>query len=153
MYGYYTFPPPPPFYAPPFYRQPYYAGAPPGVSFGSIFDVDQQGGRIPLPKPPGRSINDMFGRPEVEGWSTAFKVALVLGSLTAAYFIYKTVKEVGPPSRKAGEAAGQALVHMGARHLSGRRRSPSVEARVVSESPSSSRSPRWLTKYEDAEFE
>ena len=128
--SFYYYPPAPPQTNWNDYYPPYYAGAvtPPGVRLGDVR----------VPQPPGWSAGDIFGRGEVNAWETTFKVALVLGGIAAAYFLYKTVKEVGPPSRKVGEAAGAALVHMGGR----RGRSPRVvEAEFES-------SPRWLTKYE-----
>lgn len=133
--SFYYYPPAPP---PPWYNDypPYYTGAfPPGVRLGDIH----------IPRPPGWSVGDIFGRGEVEAWGTTLKVALVLGGIAAAYFLYKTVKEVGPPSKKVGEAAGGALVHLGSRRGGGRSSPRVLDAEFE---PSSSRSPRWLTKYE-----
>jgi hypothetical protein len=137
--SFYYYPPSPPQTRWDDYYPPYYTGAfPPGVRLGDTH----------LPQAPGWSAGDVFGRSEVDAWGTTLKVALVLGGIAAAYFLYKTVKEVGPPSRKVGEAAGAALVHMGTRRMGGSRSARVSASPIDAEFEPSSRSPRWLTKYE-----
>lgn len=142
--SFYYYPPAPP-QLPPYWPQ---FGYPPSAFYAGAFPPGVRLGDAHLPTPPGFTVNEMFGRAEVSAWETTLKVAFVLGGIAAVYFLYKTMKEVGPPSRKVGEAAGAALVHMGARRMGGSRSARVSASPIDAEFEPSSRSPRWLTKYE-----
>ena len=105
------------------------------------------GAQLPQPGIPGWHLGDVastaLGPQEAESWWTTGKIALALGVITAAYFLYKASQEVKPMTRKSARAAGEALVTAyGARRGGGFRRSP---ARFIEAEPISIR-PKWLER-------
>lgn len=149
---------PPSYFYPPGYH--FYAGATgvPGVRaselmapgpglFGMRVEDIMAPGQIRFGVP-GWRVSEIApgGQEQVEEWSTAAKVAIVLGGIAAVYFLWQAAKIAMPVSRKAAEAAGEVFVsRIGRKGGGAAAHGPSqVLEGVIEESPRGT--PHWRLK-------